>query len=382
MAGVAADGAARVNIAFCVFKYFPFGGMQQNFRAILDEALRRGHRARVYVGEWQDRDAPGCELVMVPRRGASSHAQARHFAAWVQAHLREHPLELVLGFNKMPGLDVYYAADACEAQRLAGRGGSVLRCLPRYRHLLAFERAVFAPAAGTQVMFISERQQDEYLSHYRMPPARHVLLPPGVARNRIDPAQRQHTRAGFGIDDSQLLLLAAGSGFRTKGLERTLHALAHLDPALRQRCLLLVVGQDKTAPFERLARRLGVDGQLRFLGGRRDVPELLGAADLLLHPAIAEAAGMVLLEAACAGLPVLASAACGFAGYVREHDFGVVLDEPFEQQQYQAALLRMLTADAAEREAWRRNGLNFAANADIHDRPRHAVDHLEQALRA
>jgi UDP-glucose:(heptosyl)LPS alpha-1,3-glucosyltransferase len=382
MGAIAANGAVRVNIAFCIFKYFPFGGMQQNFRAILDEALRRGHRARVYAGEWQGPDAPDCELVLVPRRGASSHARARHFTAWVQAHLREHPLELVLGFNKMPGLDVYYAADGCEAQRLAGPRGRLLRGLPRYRHLLACERSVFAPGAGTRVMFISVRQQEEYLAHYRLAPGRHLLLPPGVARNHVDPAQRQRVRAGFGLDDAHQLLLAVGSGFRTKGLERTLHALARLDPAQRQHCLLLVVGQDKAAPFERLARRLGVAAQLRFLGGRRDVPELLCAADLLLHPALAEAAGMVLLEAACAGLPVLASAACGFASYVREHDFGVVLDEPFEQRQYEAALSRMLGADATRRQAWRDNGLRFAARADIHDRPRHAVDHLEQAVRA
>lgn len=38
-------------------------------------------------------------------------------------HLREHPVDRVVGFNKMPGLDVYYAADVCYAEKVAQEKG-------------------------------------------------------------------------------------------------------------------------------------------------------------------------------------------------------------------------------------------------------------------
>lgn len=62
----------------------------------------------------------------------------------MQAHLGEHPADRVVGFNKMPGLDVYYAADVCYAEKVAREKGFFYRLTPRYRHFAAFERATFA----------------------------------------------------------------------------------------------------------------------------------------------------------------------------------------------------------------------------------------------
>ena len=40
---------------------------------------------------------------------------------WVQNYLTQHPVDRVVGFNKMPGPDVYYAADVCYARRLPAK---------------------------------------------------------------------------------------------------------------------------------------------------------------------------------------------------------------------------------------------------------------------
>jgi glycosyltransferase involved in cell wall biosynthesis len=57
---------------------------------------------------------------------------------------------------------------------------------------------------------------------------------------------------------------------------------------------------------------------VKYLGGReqKDLPELLGACDLCLWPAIKESYGMALLEAQAAGLPVVAGESPGVAGIV------------------------------------------------------------------
>ena len=367
-----------MKIALCLFKYFPFGGLQYNLRVIAEACVARGHSVRVYAGQWQGPVPPGLELVEVAPRGLTSQARQRRFARFVAAHRLAYPVGLLVGFNKMPGLDVYYAADGCQAARLEN---PLQRLLPRYRHLLAFERAVFDPAGRTRVMLIAEAQRAAYQRHHATADERFLLLPPGIRRDCAavadQPARRARARAELGIDGSQRVLLAVGSGFRTKGLARTLHALHGLREPLRNRTLLLVAGQDNARPFMRLAGRLGLQARLRFLGGYADMPGLLAAGDLLVHPARAEAAGMVLLEAASAGLPVLASGACGYAHYVREHGFGRIVPEPFVQSRFAAMLETMLGAPETEREGWRNAGIRFAQRGDIHDRARRVVDFLE-----
>ena len=370
-----------MKLAFCLFKYFPYGGMQANFLAAASACGRRGHRVRVYVHRWQGDIPPEFEVVRVPERGVSSHARQRAYRAFVQHHLRGAPVDLVVGFNKMPGLDVYYAADNCERARYRGPGGRLRRLLPRYRHLLDYERAVFAPGRDVRIMLVAAPQLAAYRSCYGTETERLVLLPPGIRRDCLAGPDSQRTRdevrTELGLGEEDRLLLAVGSGFRTKGLARTLRALSRLPAQLRRRCLLLVMGQDNFRPFARMVRRLGLTEGVRYLGARADVPRFLFAADLLVHPARNEASGMALLEAAAAGLPVLASGACGYAHYVREAGFGRVLDEPFDQACYEDALQQMLFCPEGQRRQWREAGCRFASEADIYDRAARIADFLE-----
>jgi len=370
-----------MRLAFCLFKYFPYGGMQANFLAAASACSRRGHRVRVYVHRWQGDIPPAFEVVRVPERGVSSHARQRAYRAFVQDHLRTAPVDLVVGFNKMPGLDVYYAADNCEQAKHRGPGGALRRLLPRYRHLLDYERAIFAPGRGVRIMLVAVPQLAAYRNCYGTEAERFVLLPPGIRRDCAAGADssrlRREVREELGLGAEDRLLLAIGSGFRAKGLARTLRALGRLPERLRRRCLLLVIGQDNFRPFARMVRRFGLTDAVRYLGARADIPRFLFAADLLVHPARNEASGMALLEAAAAGLPVLASGACGYAHYVSEFGFGRVLDEPFEQACYEELLRQMLSCSEAQAEQWREAGLGFARTAGIHDRAARIADFLE-----
>ena len=61
-----------MQIAFCLYKFFPFGGMQRDFLRIALACQVRGHAIRVYVGEWQGEIPPGFEVVQVPMRRHSA----------------------------------------------------------------------------------------------------------------------------------------------------------------------------------------------------------------------------------------------------------------------------------------------------------------------
>jgi UDP-glucose:(heptosyl)LPS alpha-1,3-glucosyltransferase len=159
--------------------------------------------------------------------------------------------------------------------------------------------------------------------------------------------------------------LLVGSGFITKGLDRAIRAVASLqgNPPGRD-VRLLVVGQDRDDRFRRLGRRLGIQDRISFLGGRDDIPELLLAADALVHPARQEAAGVVLLEALVAGLPVVVTDVCGYAHHVEAAGAGIVLPTPFSQAQLDAALVRTLDGELLGR--WAGHALVYAREQDLY----------------
>lgn len=365
-----------MKLAFVLYRYFPFGGLQRNMLAIAREAQQRGHRIVVYCTDWEGERDETLEVIEIPRRGWSNAARMTHFARDLSRLLAGENFDLVVGFNKWPGLDVYYAADSCFAYKAYRERGFWYRLAPRSRAYLAFEEAVFGPMSETHILEVSRAERQRFIDFYDTPAARFHTLPPGISRNRAAPenwrAVRMAKRAELGIAEDRKVLLALGSGFRTKGLDRSIAALPGL-AAFDTR--LLVVGDDNATAFAKQAEQLGVRDKVVFLGGRADVPEILQAADVLLHPAYKENTGNALLEAMIAGVPVITTEVCGYAHYVRDAGMGEVLKEPFSREAYVRAIGDALAEDATH---WHRRGALFAGTSDIYHRPRVAVDVIEQ----
>ncbi|WP_303721359.1 glycosyltransferase family 4 protein, partial [Malonomonas rubra] len=287
--------------------------------------------------------------------------------------------DAVVGFNKLPGLDLYYAADPCYIAAIAETRSWLYRFGSRYRCYVTLERSVFAPQAKTHILLIAEPEQAKFRKWYGTSIERFTLLPPGISRDRVAGhdagVRRNQVRSELQLHDDTLTMLQVGSAFRTKGVDRSLLAIATLPDTLRQRVRLLVAGRGDASSLERLARRLGLESQVTFLGVRDDVPQLLLAADLLLHPARTENTGTVLLEAMAAGLPVLTTANCGYAGHVLAGEGGWVVPVPFDQMIFNRELARVLASP--ERTERGRSGLAYVQRTDIFSMPEKAVDAIE-----
>ncbi len=323
------------SLAFCLFKYFPHGGLQRDMLRIALACQARGYAIDVYTTQWQG-DVPESVRLHVGRaRSLTNHGRMQQYHAWVVGQIAQHRPGCVVGFNKMPDLDIYYAADGCYQAKALERRGRLYRLTPRYRQYLAFEKAVFNADSRTHILMLSQRQEASYLQCYRTPANRIHRLPPNMAPDRMPgsnaPEIRRALRRTLGLDANERLLLQVASSFHTKGLDRSIRALAALPGDLRTTTHLYVAGNDTARPYQRLARRLGVADRVVFLGPRDDVPRILVSSDLLMHPARDEAAGIVLLEALACGVPVVASGVCGHAPYVEQARAGWVLPEPFDQ---------------------------------------------------
>lgn len=359
-----------MRLAFVLFSWFPHGGLQQDLVKVVRACQERGVAGiSIFCMEWSGERLPGVDTFVVPATGWTATARRAAFARYVLANVSG-KFDTVVGFNRMPGLDYYYAADLCFAAKARGQRGFWYRLLPRTRQYLAFEDAVFGPQARALALLLSPMQRAQYKQYYATPDARLVDLPPGIRREHCAGPDAEELRRAFRAEHKiaadALVVLQVGSSFRTKGVARSLAALASLPRDLKQRVRYFLVGRDDPAPWLNRAAALGLRRQVEIVGAIGAIPRFMQGADVLLHPSRAESAGMVLLEAVVAGLPVLTTASCGYAFHVEQAQAGLVCPEPFSQDMLDMALVSMLQAD---RSAWRANGIRYGRQHDLYSMP-------------
>ena len=113
-----------MRLAFTLFKYFPFGGLQRDCLEIAQTCRRQGHDVTLFTREWTGPLPNDLHVHLVPTHGLTNHGRNTSFVKYVLPALKREAFDAVIGFNKMPGLDLYFAGDSCYAERSRRRHGS------------------------------------------------------------------------------------------------------------------------------------------------------------------------------------------------------------------------------------------------------------------
>lgn len=330
---------------------------------IATELARLGNQIDIFTISWVgDAPVPNINIRLIPTKGLLNHTRYDNFIRRAQAEIADADYDLVVGFNRMSKLDAYFAADPCFAEKAHAQRNFIYRFSKRYRWFSACERAIFSQESQTEILLLSEREKSFFQRWYGTPEERFHLLPPYLSANRMalqdKNSMRQRLRQEFGFGEDDYVLLMVGSGFRTKGLDRAIDAVAALPAAVRTKTRLVAVGQDNPKVFNRLVMERGLKANVRISAGRDDIPQLMQGADLLIHPARRELAGHVLLEAMASGLAVLATEVCGYSSHIEKARAGRLVKSPFQQASLNACLAEML--DSEERQIWSQNGYQYA----------------------
>jgi UDP-glucose:(heptosyl)LPS alpha-1,3-glucosyltransferase len=370
-----------MNIAFTLFDYFPHGGLQRDCLEIAQKCSAAGHEVTIFTRAWVGVRPEGIVVKTLGCKGWTNVARNQNFITVLLKLLAKSKFDAVVGFNKMPGLDIYFAADPCFEAKARSRS-PVYRLTRRYRFYRKTEEAVFGMREKPLILLITDREVQLYRDIYGTNSNRFRLLPPNIDRRNFtlkDVAQSRHTkRRELGLKDDSTLLLFVGSGFRTKGLDRAIRGLASLPGSHCGNTHLVVLGRNKPIQFSRLAKSLGLAKRVHFLGGHDDVPEWMLAADFLVHPARNENTGTVLLESMASGLPVLATDACGYAFHIEKAKAGCITPSPFEQSDFNSILSKMIASP--EQTQWRANGLAYAAKEDLYSCHQRAAERIEEFI--
>jgi glycosyltransferase involved in cell wall biosynthesis len=171
---------------------------------------------------------------------------------------------------------------------------------------------------------------------------------PGVSEEEV-----QVARAELGLERDHVVIGAIGSLYPVKGHRYLLEAMPTVLER-NSRAILLVIGRGELEDaLKEQAKRLGLEGQVRFLGMRNDIPRLLRVLDLFVLPSLSEGLSLALLEAMAAGLPVVATRVGGNAELVVEGETGILV--PSEDPTTLSEGLCRLLSSGEMRERFGRN---------------------------
>ena len=309
-----------------------FSGGEVQVFLLMEGLARRGHRNRLLCppGSAAAAEAArrGIATTSVPMRGDLDLA-----AVWRLAGAMRGADVVHLHTGRAAWLGGLAARRAALPAIVTRRMDRPLR--PGWRTRLIYERcsrrtAAIAPAIVAQLVAGG------------VPRERIVLIPSAVDPQRVQPRlAATAVRAGLGAKAEDAVLLSIAALVRRKGIDVLLEALAALARrGLRPRLWVAGDGPERAA-LAAQSERLGVAGQVDWLGRRDDVGDLLAAADVFVLPSRAEGLGVAALEAMAAGRPVVASAVGGLAESVIDGRTGLLVP-PGDAVALGAALERLL----------------------------------------
>ncbi len=129
----------------------------------------------------------------------------------------------------------------------------------------------------------------------------------GISEERIKPI---HTIKGIkeklGIASNEFIILSIGRLAKQKGFEYLIDAMPKLSDQIGIGYKVLIIGEGPLRNIlEEKVKLLKVQGEVKFLGFRKDISDLLAISDIVVLPSLREGLSISLLEAMAAGKPIV-----------------------------------------------------------------------------
>ena len=276
-----------------------WGGNEKWLSILASGLSARGHDVVVSVpkGDVRDRLAKlGIRTTSARPRGVVDFVSGLWFAGWLRAQRPD--AILLTSWHSIAWSAL--AARLARRPRLVVRQGIVRRAPSRGARAHALRNEVDAMIVNSP-----EIKREWLASAPSFNPERiHVVLNAIESRLSKREEHRRRLRNELKVSDDQLLIGSAGNLFKRKGFDILLHAFAY--SKVQGAHLVIVGGGAERQELEIIARGLGVEEKVHWLGHRDDAPQLIAGLDMFVLSSSNEGMANVMLEAMAGGTPVVA----------------------------------------------------------------------------
>ena len=271
----------------------------------------------------------------------------------MKQHLSENRYSLIHSVLPFDFADIYQPRGGTYAESIVRNAASYQnKFLSSYKKLTAFanfrrtrllqaERQLCKEPDGPIIIALSRYVAEQFRQHYAVSDERVVVIPNGVKINKqIDAKQAERfrtqilTQLGLKEADNPILFLFAAHNFRLKGLSAAIKALKYKIEkyGLTRKSYLIVVGNDRAHKYIRLAKKLGVNKQILFLGAVKHIQNILSIIDVAILPTFYDPCSRFILEALSADKPVITTRFNGAIDLFTNNRHGKVIDEATDTQ--------------------------------------------------
>lgn len=178
---------------------------------------------------------------------------------------------------------------------------------------------------STCVIACSKEVGETLVVHDHLPRDRVVVVPNGIDLKRFQNVDAGGVRKQLGIAATLPVLVVVGRLHEAKGHADLLAALDLIRSETPDFQCLFVGSGELREPLEADVTRRGLIGRVRFLGQRRDVPQLLAASDVMVIPSRWEGLPIALLEAMAMEKAIVATAVGGIPDVVEDGGHGLIV---------------------------------------------------------
>lgn len=361
-----------------------YGGGER-YSVNLARALAKADYDVTVVGTAIDDDLRD-EVKFIPVRCQRHGVRARviSFSQNAAAAVREIKSDAVIGLCLTPEADVLRVTSRIHPHWMRIRYPSQWRYAlenlnPRHRALLELERAALVESRRVRA-YVVQSQLDRKLlgAYYMIPPDRTHVVRNGVDSETFHPRLRKEGRLRkelLGDLRGPLVVFAANRDFRGKGLATLIEGFAACGSRNAQ---LAVLGGDSPRLYRHMARRMGLDDRVHFLGRREDAAQWYAAADLMALPTLYEPFPNVVLEAMACGTPALATAQCGAAELINHGRNGYVVSHGRAASEVAEALSRHFSLTESQRLEMQQHARATATSRSLAQNAQDVVRLLDQ----
>lgn len=335
------------------------GGMNVYIRELVSSLAQGGTDATVYVRRWTDglpdtvEVEPGFRVVHVDAGpiGLAKEALPEivdEFTARVGEDLTERPADVIHANYWLSGVAGHRLKHQLELPLV-----TTFHTLARVKAETGDDEPQLRIDAEAEVIKCADvitansvTELRELVTHYGADPDRVEVVPPGVDHAFFSPGARDGARGALGLGEAPLLLFV-GRIQPLKGVDVAVEALAELD--LDDARLLIVggssglEGDDEVRKIEKLIADRGLADRVSMVPPQPHhvLSTYYRAADVCLVPSRSESFGLVALEAAACGTPVVASDVGGLRTLIEEGRTGFRISGR-DPRDYAAATRRIL----------------------------------------